>query len=219
MNNGGPSLFVYDPSPITLEGVKSVFHRAGLTVVGTTTEASACVGRLNVDGPVIYVVDHAPGGDFGTRLIKALVKTDESRRIVVLSAYEHLAAIASAYEAGASAFVNKRAHARELLEVVCAVHRLTYARHRVFPGHLATDLANFYISGGRGGTSPQALLTAQQLTVFQMIVDGMRVKDIAVRLKINRRTVANHLTAIRKRLRIPREHFRSCAIEHGLIDE
>ena len=109
---------------------------------------------------------------------------------MILSAFEHLAAIASAYEAGASAYVTKTADAREVLEVISAVHHLTHARDRVFPGSLAADLANFYISGGRGGTSPQARLTAQQLKVFQMMADGIRVKDIAMRNSgINRRTV------------------------------
>jgi len=219
MNNGGPNVFVYDPAPITLAGAKGIFLRAGLSVVGAATEASDCVDKLDVGGPVIYVVDHAPAGDFGTRLIKAIIKTDETRRVVILSAFEHLAAIASAYEAGASAYVTKTADAREVLEVISAVHHLTHARDRVFPGSLAADLANFYISGGRGGTSPQARLTAQQLKVFQMMADGIRVKDIAMRLRINRRTVYNHVVAIRKRLNLPREHFRSCAIEHGLIDQ
>ena len=35
---------------------------------------------------------------------------------------------------------------------------------------------------------------------------------------MNRRTVGNQLVLIRRKLDIPREHFRSYAIEYGLID-
>ena len=131
------------------EGAERVFRRAGLTVVGTTTDPSECLVGRDAHGPLTYVVDHTPGNTFGAPLITALIKSDASRCIVAYSVYEHLSAVAAVYEAGAAAFVSKKAPARDVLEVICAVGELADARDRHFPGNLAEALAKFYLSGGR----------------------------------------------------------------------
>ena len=213
-----PNVFVCDPQPFTLQGIEVAFRQAGLTVLGATSDPSPCLAAPDAVGPVIYFVDHSPGGAYGARLISGLIEADPRRRVVVSSAHEHLSMIASAYEAGASAFVNKQASPRQVLDVLFAVGSLPHARVRHYPGNLAQTLADYYVSGGRADASPRRLLTDRQLTVFQMIAEGVGVTEVAERLRVNRRTVGNHLVAIRRRLNIPREHFRSCAIEHRLID-
>ena len=189
-----------------------------MTVIGVTTDPSTCFAGRDAQGPIIYFIDYTPGERFGSPLIARLLKVDASRRIVAYSNLKHLSGIASAYEAGASAFLTKGAQTREVLEAIGAVHRLATAEDRYFPGTLAQDLATFYVSGGRADASPQELLTARQLEIFVMVAEGLNVGQVADRLQLGRRTVANHLMAIRKRLSIPREHYRSCAIEYRLID-
>ena len=105
-------MFVCDPHPFTLQGVERAFKLAGLNVVGATTDPQQCLASPDEDGPVIYYVDHLPRGAFGARLVSGLIDTDPTRRVVASSAHEHLPIIASAYEAGACAFVTKHLSAR-----------------------------------------------------------------------------------------------------------
>ena len=218
MERRSPKVFVCDPHPFTLQGVERAFKQASLNVVGATTDPQQCLASPDEDGPVIYYVDHSPGGAFGARLVSGLIDTDPTRRVVASSAHGHLPIIASAYEAGACAFVTKHLAPDQVLEVIYAVEALADPRERHFPGNLGNTLAAYYVSGGRADASPRRVLTNRQLTIFRMIAEGFSVTEVADRLQLNPRTVANHLVEIRRRLKIPREHFRSCAIEHRLID-
>lgn len=218
VDSQAPKVFICDPHPFMLQGVEGAFKQAGLKIVGARRDPSALLTHADEDGPVIHFVDHTPGGPFGARLIRGLIDADPTRRVIANSSYTHLSMIAGAYEAGAAAFLNKQAPSSEALDLVHAVHALVPPRCRVFPGDLAGDLAEYYIEGGAGNASPRRLLTARQLTVFLMIAEGMSVVEVAHRLQVNRRTVGNHMVAIRRRLNIPREHYRSVALEHRLID-
>lgn len=213
-----PRVFVCDPIQAIGYGLERVLRRAGVTFLGSTKDPSSRLTRADSSGPVIYVVDQSPGGVFGPALIKGLLGADPSRRIVAYSSYEDMGMIANAYEAGASAFVRKLASSRELLDAVFAVHALAGPRDRHYPGRLGEALADFYIAGGRAGASPRDLLTDRQLLIFRMVAEGLTRDEVAERLGLQRRSIGNYLGAIRRRLNIPREHFRSHAIEHRLID-
>ena len=106
----------------------------------------------------------------------------------------------------------------QVLEVIYAVDALADPRERYFPGNLGDTLATYYVSGGPADASPRRLLTNRQLSIFRMIAEGYSVTEVTDELQLNPRTVRNYLVAIRRRLKIPREHFRSCAMEHRLID-
>ena len=211
-------MFVCDPHPFTLQGVERAFKLAGLNVVGATTDPRQCLASPDEDGTVICFVDYSPGGAFGARLVSGLIDTDPTRRVVATSAHERIPIVASAYEAGACAFVTKHLAPEQVLKVIFAVDALADPRERYFPGNLGDTLATYYVSGGPADASPRRRLTNRQLSVFRMIAEGYTVTEVADRLQLNQRTVRNYLVAIRRRLKIPREHFRSCAIEHGLID-
>ena len=62
------------------------------------------------------------------------------------------------------------------------------------------------------------MLTKRQLEIFLLVAEGHAPDDIARDLGMNRRTVSNQLVIIRRKLDIPREHFRSYAIEYGLVN-
>lgn len=211
-------VFVCDPHPFTLEGIERAFTRAGLNVVGATTDPAPCLTERDRDGSVIYFVDYTPGGAFGARLIAGLISADRTRRVVASSAHDHLPLIASAYEAGANAFVTKRVPAAEVIEVILAVDSLPGALDRHFPGNLGNALATYYVDSGRADASPRRLLTNRQLAIFRLIAEGYEVSEVADRLQLNPRTVGNHMVAIRRRLNITRSQFRACAVKHRLID-
>lgn len=218
MESRAPRVFVCDPHPFALEGIERAFTRAGLNVVGATTDPASCLAGRDRDGSVIYFVDHTPGGTFGARLISGLLSADRTRRVVASSAHDHLPLIASAYEAGANAFVTKQVPAAEVVEVILAVDSLPSALDRHFPGNLGNALATYYVDGGRADASPRRLLTNRQLAIFRLIAEGYEVSEVADRLQLSPRTVGNYLVAIRRRLNIPRSQFRACAVKHRLID-
>ena len=211
-------VFVCDPQPATLSGIERLLTEAGTSLSGTALSPDRCPPGPDRDGPVLFIVDLAPGNVFDTVFIRSLVTEDPTRRVIVYSAYDRLAVVAGVYEAGASAFVSKLAPPQALLDAIEVVQAHARPRDRYFPGDLATALAEFYTKGRRASGSPRGLLTKRQYEIFMLTVEGVPAAEVAERLGMNRRTVGNQLIMIRRALDIPREHFRSYAIEQGLVD-
>ena len=212
-------VFICDPHPATLHGIQDFLDRArGFTVVGASTDPAGCLAAPDDPGPVVYVIDQEPADVYDPGLIQGLVDTDPTRRIVVYSAHDRVAVVASMYTAGASAFVHKRTPMDALLEAIEVVAGHAEARDRHYPENLATVLADFYSAGGGAAGSPQRLLSPRQLEIYVLLAEGYSQRDVAARLGMNRRTVSNQVGMIRRKLKIPDEHFRSYAIEYGLVD-
>ena len=212
-------VFVCDPQPATLRGIEQILSAEDtIAVIGSTLDANSRLQGPDPNGPLVYVVDQVPGDVYDTALLEALVAADPTRRVVVYSAYDRIAVIASVYAAGASAFISKLAPQEQLLDAICAVHGHEHPRDRYYPGRLAVELADFYSAGGRAAHSPRSVLTKRQLQIYLRIAEGFSAAQVAEELGMNRRTVGNQLVLIRRKLDIPREHFRSYAIEYGLID-
>ncbi len=212
-------VYVCDPQPATLHGLTGILEAADrVALVGSSSTAEECIVRPDEQGPVVYVVDQVPGDVFDPTLIRELIAADPTRRIVAYSAHDRVALIAGAYSAGASAFVSKFDSPDVLLDAIAAVAALEHPRDRYYPGDLAVSIADYYSAGGGAAGSPRRLLTKRQLEIFLLIAEGHSPDNIARDLGMNRRTVSNQLVTIRRKLDIPREHFRSYAIEYGLVN-
>ncbi len=63
------------------------------------------------------------------------------------------------------------------------------------------------------------VLTARQLEVLRMLVDGLGARAIARKLKLSPKTVETHVAEIRKRLQIHSiAHLTRYAIRVGLLE-
>ena len=202
-----------------LHGIQDILDDApGVSVVGAALDPTACLAAPDDDGPVLYVVDQAPADVYNPQLIQGLIATDPGRRIVVYSVYDRMSVVAGAYASGASAFVNKCSPLEELLKALQVVAGHVGARDRYYPDDLATALANYYSSHGGAAGSPRRLLSKRKLQIYLRLAEGYSHQEVAAHFDLNPRTVINQVALIRRKLGIPRDHFRSYAIEHGLVD-
>ena len=166
-------VFVCDPQPATLRGIEQILNAEDtITVIGSTLDANSRLQGPDRNGPLVYVVDQAPGEVYDTALLQALVAADPTRRVVVYSAYDRIAVIAGVYAAGASAFISKLAPHEQLLDAICAVHGHEHPRDRYYPGRLAVELADYYSAGGRAAHSPRRVLTKRQLQIYLRVAEG-----------------------------------------------
>lgn len=217
VNDSSLKVFVCDPQPASVFGIEHALADVGITVVGTAGDPSSCLAQADTEGPLVYIVDQFLADAFDARIVRGLLEADRTRRVVAYSGHDDVFMVASAYQAGASAFVSKRAPLRALLDVIQAVHRHSSARERHFPGQVAEVLSNYFIEVARAGASPRNVLSARQFEIYLLIAKGLSTREIADELKIARRSVGNQMVMIRKILGIPTKQIRSHAIKHGLI--
>ena len=99
------------------EGIRGLLETAFDTVVMVADEASLLEGASRLQ-PEVAVVDLSLAQDSGLGWLRALRASSPGLRVIVLSVHDEQAVRGAAMDAGADAFVLKRAIATDLLPAV-----------------------------------------------------------------------------------------------------
>lgn len=128
-----------------------------------------------------------------------------SAHIVALSTFGGDEDIRRALLAGAQSYLTKDVLHDELIEAIRAVH----TGRRYLPASVAAALA---------AQLPRPDLSARELEVLNLIVQGLSNKQIAYSLNIAEHTVKNHVKSILSKLGVEdRTHAATAAIQRGII--
>ncbi len=105
------------------EGVRGLLETAFGTVVMVADEASLLEGAVRLQ-PEVAVVNLSLARDSGLGWLRALRQRCPDLKVIVLSVHDEQCVRSAAIEAGADAFVLKRAIATDLLPAVDAVRQV-----------------------------------------------------------------------------------------------
>ena len=180
----------------------------GIEVAGTAStvdEANELIGREAID---VVLLDIRLGTDSGLRLLQENIggTADEDAgraapAVVVLSAYDYPQYAEAAIRLGAAGYVIKTAPLPELLAAI----------ERAAAGGMAFNVRP------RAGTS--AHLTARELEVVRLVVDGRSNDEIGAALGIGAKTVETHLRRLFERFDVAsRTELAARALREGWLD-
>jgi DNA-binding NarL/FixJ family response regulator len=136
----------------------------------------------------------------GLEAIRAIRKIDPDARIVVLTMYQGDEDVYRALQAGAAGYVPKDSVPGELIRVIREVH----AGNDAIPADLAAKLAL---------RQRQPALTVRESQVLELLVTGMRNKEIAARLGVTEDTARAHIKSIFAKFNV---HDRTAALAEAL---
>jgi DNA-binding NarL/FixJ family response regulator len=188
-------VMVVDDHPMWRDGVARDLAEAGYEVVATVGEGAQAIRVAAAARPDVVVLDLQLPDRSGVEVIQGLLGALTQARVLVLSASGEQADVLEAVKAGATGYLVKSAHSRELVDAVRGVA----AGGTVFtPGLAGLVLGEFRrmadpASQAAPGT-PE--LTERETEVLKMVAKGMSYKQIAERLVISHRTVQNHVQNI-----------------------
>jgi len=178
---------IIDDHPSVINGIGAWLKSSGRFEIagtaGTLAEARELMQSLD-PLPAVVILDISLGAEDGLEFIPILKEICASRKaelpgILVCSMYEDPFLVQRAIDMGASAYVPKSA---ELNEILGAINAL-----------LAGDS---YINEKYKAQHGPNTLTRRENEIVSLIKQHMSAKEIAKRLKINLRTVENHLAHI-----------------------
>ncbi|HHT0126238.1 TPA: response regulator [Raoultella planticola] len=177
-----------------------------LDIVGQFSSAAEAWPALLRDDVNVAVMDIAMPDENGLSLLKRLRTQKPQFRAIILSIYDTPTFVQSALDAGASGYLTKRCGPEELVQAVRSVG---------MGGHyLCADAL-------RGGEQPARVLeglTPREREVFDLLVKGDSVKEIAFKLDLSHKTVhvhrANVLGKLHCQSTIELVHF---ALDHQLL--
>ena len=189
-------VLVADDHPLFRETIADMLRDAGYAVFEAGDGARA-VEMASSHRPELVIMDVVMPGMSGIDAIQRIVARDPSVRVVVLSRVGSAETVRAAVRAGATGYLTKTATSRSSL--LDAVDR-AFAGEKVF---VPDDLWNA-VGHGPAPLPPSeaSRLTARELEIITLAVEGKASPAIAAELMLSSRTVENHLARIYKKLGI-----------------
>ncbi len=186
------TVLIVDDHHLIRGGLRMAFDRTeDLKVVGEASSVAEALAALDELAPEVLVTDVGlPDGD-GISLVRRARKSHPELGIVVLTMYTTDKELFAALESGASAFVGKDAPAHEV--VAAARHAAVSPSTFIGPG-LADAIRR------RQQEPARPKLSARELEVLHLLVNGFAVGQIGRRLFISESTAKTHVATIYKKL-------------------
>ena len=203
---------VADDHPIVREGMRRILEQAqGMEVVAEVERGEHLVALVREKHPHVVVLDITMPGPSFLELIPAIGAANPGTRTLILSGHPEKEYAVHAIRAGAAGYLDKL-HAPA--ELVAAVRRVSEGR-RYISESLAEQLAQGVVDQSSG--APHQKLSKREFEVLRLIGDGLSLKEISAKLKVNPKTVSTYRARILTKLDAKTNaDLVRYTIEHGL---
>jgi two-component system invasion response regulator UvrY len=207
-------ILLADDHAIVRSGLRRLIEqRQGMAVVAEAESGEQAYQQFSECLPDVAVMDLSMPGMGGMEAVRRILVRHPHARIVVYSMHENASFATQALRAGARGYLAKTGAPDELLTALQEV-----ARGKTY---LGTGIAQkIAMQSLDGGSDPIGQLSAREFDVFRMIAEGLSTDEIAAKLKISQKTVANYLTIIKQKLGVSTSiEMLRLAMRYGVIDQ
>jgi two-component system, NarL family, invasion response regulator UvrY len=209
-------ILIADDHAIMREGLKQILAAcADMRVAGEASDGDEVLHKVRQQEWSVVVLDMSMPGRSGIDLIKLVKAEKPGLPILVLSMHTDEQYAARTLRAGASGYLCKDS-APSLL--VSAIRKV--ASGGTFISPKAAESMALGALHKVGDAPPHALLSDREFQIFEMIIAGDNITEIANRLNISIKTVSTHKTRILQKLNLATVadmvHY---AIEHGIAKQ
>jgi DNA-binding NarL/FixJ family response regulator len=201
------TVLLVDDHALVRRGFRRLLEdEADISVVGEAGDGAVAVQMARELKPKVVIMDFAMPGMNGVDAARKILKTSPKPTVLMLSMHSDNTSMRRAAEVGARGYVLKNATNLDL----------GLAIRKVAAGELLFDHQS-QESGRKSGRDLK--LSARELQVLQLIVDGNSNKEIAARLNLSGNTVGAHRTNIMRELGVRKTaELVACAIRNRLVN-
>lgn len=188
-------ILIADDHAIVRDGLRRILQGApGLEVAGEAVNGDEVMERVRAGGFDLLLLDMSMPGKSGIELIKWAKSTRPELAVLVLSMHQEEQYAVRAIRAGAAGYVTKES-ASTLL--VAAIRKVAEGGLYISSG-VAEQLALTLRPQTPG--LPHQSLSDREYEVFDLLVSGATVSDIAARLHLSGKTVSTHKARILEKM-------------------
>jgi DNA-binding NarL/FixJ family response regulator len=186
---------IADDHTILREGLRQLLESADdIRVVAEAADGHQVLSCVRGDEFDVLILDMSMPGKSGIELIKQVKAERPKLRVLVLSMHEEEQYAVRAIKAGASGYVTKDSAGTQLLTAI----RKVAGGGAFISAEVAEQLALGAMPNAEG--PPHARLSDREFEVFQLLVDGASVTEIAARLNLSGKTVSTHKARLMEKL-------------------
>jgi DNA-binding NarL/FixJ family response regulator len=199
------------------EGLREMLAADGMAVVGEAADGAGAVALARELAPDVVVIDLTMPGVSGIDAARQIATASPDVQVVVTTVSANEADTLEALAAGASAYLLKDMRAEELVGAV----RLAAGGHAVLSSDVVQALAARVRAERRlaeRAKNDGLALTARELEVVRLIVEGSDNAAIGRELSISKHTVKRYVTNIFGKLGVrSRVQAAVYAVRKGLV--
>lgn len=190
------NVMLVDDHAVVRAGYNMLLKNASeITVVAEASSGEEAYQLYSAHKPDVVVMDLSLPGIGGIEAIKRICSRDNKATILVFSMHEEVIFVEQALQAGASGYITKSTDPQLLVE---AIIRLAKGE-KYIDADLAQRLA---YEKSRGQDSLLSDLSTREFEIFCMLAEGSNTSEIAKRLCLSYKTVANYSTQIKSKLNV-----------------
>ena len=213
-------VFVAEDHQLTRLGLKfALEEQPDFELVGEEGDGDAVVEKVLATKPQLVLMDIELPGTDGIDACREIKRRSPEIRILMLTSHDNDNKIFASFASGADGYCMKTVH-NEQLWLAC---RTVAAGFCWIDPTIAGRVLKGYV---RAGSWPQdkptgaseLSLTAREIEVLRLIVEGLRNNAIAERLTISTDTVKSHISHVMEKLAVTdRTQAALKAVREGLI--
>jgi DNA-binding NarL/FixJ family response regulator len=205
---------IADDSPTIRDGLRFGFAAVTeVTVVGEAVNGRELLAVVNRHRPDVVLTDIRMPGLDGITATQLLLAHHPGLGVLILTEYDDDARVEGALAAGARGYLCKDAERDDIVRAIVAVAR----GGAVYGPSVARRVGGFHSRARRKSLAhafPE--LTVREREVLELIARGSRNREIAHRLGVSEKTVRNHMSALKTKLRVAdRDAAMAKAIDAG----
>lgn len=200
------TLIVIDDQAVVRQGFVALLNTiADMQVIAEGVNGQQAIELYRKHQPDVMLIDLRMPVMGGVEAIGAIRREFPDARLIVLTTYDGDEDIYRSLQAGARGYLLKDVFFEELESAIRSVH----AGSRCIPAAIAERLAD-RMAG--------SVLTARELEVLELIVNGQSNKEIGASLRISEATVKSHVNSVLSKLGVTdRTQAATTALQRGLV--
>ncbi len=203
------TVMLVENQPLMGDGLRRLLEQERHQVVAEASNRQDALRLCREHRPEVVIIDLEIAGLGGLDMLRRLRSSHGGVKLVVYSAQEPGLYAARSRQSGADAFVSKFEPLSELKVALAAVLR----GHSYFP----REVARLEVNQDKGALQQ---LSERELTVLQLLGQGLSNKDIAAQLSLSYKTVSTYKARLHEKLAVSND-FQLLEIlrQYGLADE
>ena len=191
-------ILLVDDHRILREGLRALLqNNADFTVVGEAGDVATALALTKQLAPDAVIMDvHLPDGT-GVQACRIISQDCPGVKVLMLSASAEPEQLTGAMRAGARGYMLKDNAVEELVR---ALHIVMNGQVYLCPEAATTLVAEITASGHPLAEQAKPALSAREIQVLKLIVEGMRNKEIADVLKVSTKSVETYRARLMSKL-------------------
>ena len=191
-------ILLVDDHPIVREGLEArINQEPDLLVCGLAEDAHQAMELISQLDPDLVITDLSLEGKPGLELVKDLERAHPALPVIVLSIHDESLWAERVLRAGAEGYIMK---SQATQKVVDAIRQVLAGGIWVSERLNAILLQKLTRKSPKPMGSPLEQLSDRELEIFQMIGNGLSMREIAVKLYLSIKTVEVHREHIKEKL-------------------